>query len=66
MNTLEAKNLIKQLIISNNITSEAGLLSSCDLSQQHISKVIDWLLEDGFITIDKHNVAGRTFTINKD
>lgn len=66
MNSIDSKNLIKELIIANNITSESDLLGTYDLTQEQISKVIDWLIEDNFIVLGKPNVAGRTFTINKD
>lgn len=66
MNSRDAKELIKQTIIDQQITSVSGLIGKVDLDPESIHDVVSWLIDDGFIIKTGENVAGITFRLSKD
>lgn len=66
MNSRDAKELIKQTIIDQKITSVSGLIGKVDLDPESIHDVVSWLIDDGFIIKTGENVAGITFRLSKD
>ena len=66
MNSRNAKELIKQTIIDQQITSVSGLIGKVDLDSESIHDVVSWLIDDGFIIKTGENVAGITFRLSKD